>query len=87
MPTKMNPKQLRPSRLASERRLHLFERRLEQELKEEYQYFMRKSKEQDHSDPVNSQEATEHATVYQSSSLQGNKFPHNARITREFKSK
>ena len=42
---------------------------------------------QDYSDPVNSQEATKHAIVYQSSSLKGNKFTYNARITTEFNSR
>ena len=79
LPTMMNAKQLGTSRLAAERKLHILECRLEQELKDQYQYFMRKAKGQDHSDPVNSQEATNH-----SSSLQGNKFPHNAQITTEF---
>jgi len=72
MPTKMDPKQLGSFCLAAERRLHIFECRLEQELKDQYHYFMRKSKGLDHRDPVNSQEGTKHATVYQSSSLQGN---------------
>ena len=81
LPTKMDPKQLGASRLTAERRLHVFERKLEQELKDQYHYFMRKSKGLDHRDPVNSQERTKNATVYQSSSLQGNKFHDNARIT------
>jgi len=34
LPTKMDHKQLGSSRLAAERRLHIFERRLEQELKD-----------------------------------------------------
>jgi len=83
LPTKMDPKQLGFSRLASERRLHIFERRLEQELKDQYHYFIRKSKGLDHWYPVNTQEGTKHATVYQSSSLQGNKFHDNDRITME----
>jgi len=83
MPTKMDPKQLGSSLLAAERRLHAIERRLEQELKDEYHYFMRKSKGLNHWDPVNSQEGMKHATGYQSSSLQGNKFHNNARITME----
>ena len=41
LPTKMDPKQLRPYCVASEGRLHIIERRLEQELKDKYQYFMR----------------------------------------------
>jgi len=52
----MDPKQLGPSRLTAERRLHIFERRLQQELKDRYHYFMRKSNGLDHRDPVNSQE-------------------------------
>jgi len=52
----MDPKQLGSSRLAAERSLHIFELRLEQELKEKYNYFMRKFKGLDHGDPVNSQE-------------------------------
>jgi len=83
LPTKMDPKQLGTSRVAAERRLHIFERRLEQDLKDQYNYFMRKSKGLDHRDPVKSQEGTKHATVYQLSSLQGNKFHDNARITAE----
>jgi len=83
LPTMMDPKQLGSSRLAAERRLHIFERRLEQELNDQYHYFVRKSKGLDHRDPVNSQERTKHATVYQSSSLHGNKFHDNARITME----
>jgi len=83
LPTKMDPKQLGSSRLAAERRLHIFERRLEQELKDQYHCFMRKSKGLDHKDPVNSQEGKKHATVYQSSSLLGNKFYDNARVTTE----
>ena len=66
----MDPEQLGSSRLNAERSLHLFERRLEQELKDQYHYFMRKSKGLDHRDPVNSQEGTKHDTVYQLSSLQ-----------------
>ena len=83
LPTKMDSKQLGTSRLAAERRLHIFERRLEQELKDQYHYFVRKYKGLDHRDPVNSQEGTKPATVYQLSSLQGNKFQDNARITTE----
>jgi len=83
LPTKMDTKQLGSSRLAAERRLHIFERRLEQELKDQYNYFMRKSKGLHHTNPVNSQEGTKHAIVYQSSSLQGNKFHDNVRITTE----
>jgi len=83
LPTKMDPKQLGSSCLAAERRLHIFERRLEEELKDQNHYFMRKSKGLDHRDPVNSQEGTKHASVYQSSSLQGNNFHDNARITME----
>jgi len=56
LPTKMDAKQHGSSCLSAERRLQIFERRLEQELKDQYHYFMRKSKGQDHSDPVNSQE-------------------------------
>jgi len=44
LPTKMDPKQLGTSRLAAERRLRIFEQRMEQELKNQYHYFMRKSK-------------------------------------------
>jgi len=69
LPTNMDPKQLGSSRLTAERILHIFERRLEQELKDQYHYFMRKSKGLDHRDQVNSQEGTKHATVYQLSSL------------------
>ena len=83
LPRKMDPKQLGSSRLAAERRLHIIERRLEQEFEDQYHYFMRKSKGLDHRDPVNSQEGTKHATVYQLSSLQGNKFHDTARITTE----
>ena len=79
----MAPKQLGYSRLVAERRLHAFKSRLKQELKDHYHYFMRKSKGLDHRDPVNSQEGKKHATLYQSSSLQGNKFHNNARITME----
>jgi len=84
LPTKMDPKQLGSSRLPAERRLDIFEHRLEQELKDQYHYFMRKSKGLDHRDPVNSQEGKKRATVYQLSSLQGNKFHDNARITTEY---
>ena len=83
LPTKMDPKQLGSSRLAADRRLHIFERRLEQELKDQVHSFKRKSKGLDHRVPVNSQEGTKHATVYQLSSLQGNKFHDNAQITME----
>jgi len=83
LPTKMDPKQLGSSRLAAERRLHAFERSLEQELRDQYHYFMRESKGLDHRDPVNSQEGKKHATVYQLSSLQENKFHNNVRITME----
>jgi len=83
LPRKMDPKQLGSSRLAAERRLHIIERRLEQEFEDQYHYFMRKSKGLDHRDPVNSQEGTKHATVYQLSSLQGNEFHDTARITTE----
>jgi len=84
LPTKMDPKQLGSSRLAAKRRLHIFERRLEQELKDHYHYFMRKSIGLDHRDPVDSLEGTKQATVYQLSRLQGNKFHDNARITTEY---
>ena len=83
LPTKMDPKQLGSSRLAAERRLHIFERRLKQELKDQYHYFMRKSKGLDHRDPVNSQKGTKDAIVYKSSSLKGNKIHYNARINTE----
>ena len=63
LPTKMDSKQLGSSRLTVEQGLHIFERRLEQDLKDQYNYFMRKSKGLDHRDPVNSQEGTNHATV------------------------
>ena len=79
----MYPKLIGSSRLPVERRLHIFERRLEQELKDQYHYFMRKSKGLEHWDQVNSQEVTKHATVYQLSSLQGNNFHVNPRITTE----
>ena len=57
LPTKKVPKQLTSSRLSAERRLHAIERRLEREkeLKDQYHYFMRKSKGTDHRVPVNSQ--------------------------------
>jgi len=58
LPTKMDPKQLGSSRLTAERRLHIYERRLEQELKDQYHYFMRKYKALDHRYPMNSQEGT-----------------------------
>jgi len=80
LPTKMDPKQIGSSRIAAWRRLHIFERRMEEELKDKW-----KSKALDHRGPVNSQEGTKHSTVYQLSSLQGNKFNDNARITTEFK--
>jgi len=83
LPTKMDPKQLGASRLTAERRLHVFERKLEQELKDQYHYFMRKSKGLDHRDLVNSQEEKKHPTIYQSLSLKGNKFHNNARIIME----
>jgi len=81
LPTKMGPMQLGSSCLVAERRLRKFERRLEQELKDQYHYFMRKSKGLDHRDPVNVQEGKKHATVYQSSILLGNKFHNNAQIS------
>ena len=68
---------------SAERRLHVFERKLEQELKDQYHYFMRKSKGLDHRDLVNSQEEKKHPTIYQSLSLKGNKFHNNARIIME----
>jgi len=83
LPTNMDLKQLGFSRLAAERRLHIFERRLEQEVKDQYHYFMRKSKGLDHKDPVNSQEGKKHATIYQLSCRQGNNFHDNAQITTE----
>ena len=52
LPTKMDTKQLLLSSLSAKRRMHIFERRLEQELKIQYHYFMRKSEELDHRDPV-----------------------------------
>ena len=63
LPTKIDPKQLGSSSLTVEQGLHIFERKLEQDLKDQYNYFMRKSKGLDHRDPVNSQEGTNHATV------------------------
>jgi len=42
LPTKMDPMQLGSSRLGAERRLQIFESRLEQEHKVQYHYFMRK---------------------------------------------
>ena len=83
LPTKLDPKQLGSSHIAPQRRLHIFDRRLEQELKDQYHYFMRKSKGLDHKETVNIQEETKYATVYQSSSLQGNKFHDNGRIAME----
>jgi len=83
LPTKMDPKQLRSSRLSAEQRLGAIERRLEQEIKAQYHYFMRKYKGLDHRNPVNYQEGKKHDTVYKSSSLQGNKFHNNTRITME----
>ena len=85
LPTKMDPKQLETSRLTAERGLHIFERRFEQELKDQYHYFVSKSKGLDQRDLVNSQEGTKLATLYQSSSLQGNKIHDNALITMETK--
>jgi len=41
MPTKMDPKKLVSSRLTSQRSLHAFECRLEQELEDQYHNFMR----------------------------------------------
>jgi len=40
LPTKMDPKQLESSRLTAERGLYIFERRLEQELKESVPLFL-----------------------------------------------
>jgi len=74
LPTEIETKQLGFSSLSRERSLHIFERRMEQELKYQYHYFMRKSKGLQHRYTVNIQESTVHATVYQSSSLQGYKF-------------
>jgi len=48
----MDPNQLEASRLAAERRLHKFETRLEHEVKDQYHYFMRKSKGIDQGDSV-----------------------------------
>jgi len=84
LPTKKDPKLLGSSRLTADRSLHIFERRLEQELRDQYHYLMRKSKGLDHRDPVNSQQWKKHATVYQFSSLQGYKFHDNAWITTEY---
>jgi hypothetical protein len=58
LPTKIEPNQLGASRLSAERRLHAIERRLDRDpdLKVQYHNFMRKYKELDHRDPVNSQE-------------------------------
>jgi len=83
LPTEMVPKQLGSSRLSSERRRQAIERRMEQELKDQYHYLMRESKGLDNRAPVNSQEVTNHATLYQLSSLQGNNFQDNIRITME----
>jgi len=77
----MDPKLLGSSHIAAERIIHIFESRLEQELKDQYHYFMRISKGLDHRDPVNYQGGTKQAIVYQFSSLQGNKFHDNARNT------
>ena len=55
LPTKAEPKRLEFSRLSAEQRLHAMECRLEQQLKDQYHHFMKKSKQQDHRDPVNSQ--------------------------------
>jgi len=63
LPRKMDPKQLRTSHLAAERRLRAFERRLDQNLMDKYNYFMSTSKGLDRSFPVNSQEGKEYATV------------------------
>ena len=63
LPTKIDSKKLVFSRLAADRRLHAFECKREQELKDHYHYFMRKLKELDHRFPVDSQEVKEHATL------------------------
>jgi len=44
LPTKKDTEQLGSSRLDAERRLYAFERKLEQELKDQYHNFIRKSK-------------------------------------------
>ena len=41
LPTKMDPKQHESSRLTTQRSLHAFERKLEQELEDQYHNFMR----------------------------------------------
>ena len=79
----MDPNQLGTSRLVAERSLHIFERRLEHELRDQYQYFKTKPKGLEHRDPVDSLKASKHVIVYQSSSLQGNKFHDNFPITTE----
>ena len=54
LPTKMDPKQLGPSRISAERRLHAIERRLEKhpELKVKYHKFMREYEELGHMKPM-----------------------------------
>jgi len=76
----MDPKELGSSRLSAERRLHVIERRLERdpELKDQYHNFTKEYEELGHKEPMNSQEGKKHATVYQSSSLQGNNFHHKS---------
>jgi len=76
----MDPKQLGSYRLAADRGLHIFEGRIELELKDQYHYLMRKSKGIEHRNAVNSQEGTKQIIVHQSSSLQGTKFHDNAQI-------
>ena len=58
LPTKMEPNQLGSSRLSAAWNLHAIELKLERhpEPKVQYHNFMRKYKEIDHRDPVNSQE-------------------------------
>ena len=61
-PTKEEPKKLVSSRISAERRLHAIERRLEQELKDLYHYFMKKCEQLGHIEPLKSQEGNNHVT-------------------------
>jgi len=64
LPTKEELKQIESSRLSSERRLHAMERRLEQELKDLYHYFVKKCEQLGQMEPVKSQEGNNHVTFY-----------------------
>ena len=67
LPTKMDPKQIGPSRISAERRLHAIERRLEREteLNVQYHNFMKQYEELGHMEPLKSHEGRQQCYVLQ----------------------